>query len=714
MTVAVFSRRMVGGILAASMLFVAAAVAGEASDFGKYQEGRQAEYSQYTRVSRYVPVADGTLLAVDIFRPATEGIMEEKPLPVIFYYGRYWRAVQHADGTIITNLGPWQPGQKIGSLRHRDSSGRLLFWDTGRESVVDLMRHGYVFVRAESRGTGASGGIRDAELSKTEARDGAALIQWIADQPWCDGNVGMIGGSYPGMAQLKVAAEAPPALKAIFPAVPPFDFYQLISGGSGLLHKGILSFSAGQAAQDNASDEGARSRVVAVDADPDRRMLDKILSHRREHAPASAVMAGMADIAPEFVGTIGMAAQALGHASPMQTLELLMSPPHLQRTLAGKPELQRRIARGLHLYRDTPAFSRARETGTVSPHAVLPALNAAQIPVYVWTGWYDQDTIGAFQLFHNLTGPKKITSGVWSHGPNEDNGRIDNPRDAFEAQARELLNAEALRWFDFWLKGIPNGIMDEPALHYAYDAGDGTLVWRTAGAWPLGDTRVAAYYLSTKTDTNGVPDDGALSPTGAESGAFGFTVDYTRTTGPQSRFHDSMSGVPAMAYPDMVAHAGGEGALTFTSAPLDEARLVVGHPEVTLHARSTAPDGDVFVYLEEVDDAGEATYLTEGVVRASHRTLGPLAYETSGLPFASSDRASVAQTPPFDREFAELNVTLQPTANLFEAGHRTRLVITGADMHNYLTPVFVPAPRITVRTGGDHASVLRLPLLDAD
>ena len=63
---------------------------------------------------------------------------------------------------------------------------------------------------ADVRGTGASEGEYIGLLGTQEGRDGYDLVEWLAKQPWCDGNVGMIGYSYYGMIQLKTAIEQPP------------------------------------------------------------------------------------------------------------------------------------------------------------------------------------------------------------------------------------------------------------------------------------------------------------------------------------------------------------------------------------------------------------------------------------------------------------------------------------------------------------------------
>ena len=682
------------------------------SSFGKYSS--QKKYAQYTRSSQYIKVTDGTKLAVDVYRPAISGEVESAPLPVIFYYGRYWRAKMAPDGTIMTNLGPWQPGQKIGSLKSRDDSGRLIYWDTGRESVAELMSNGYIFVRAESRGTGASGGISQGDHALIEAKDGVDLINWIASQSWSNGNVGMIGGSYHGMTQLKIAALAPKPLKAIFPAVPAFDLYQLITGNTGLLHKGVLSFGQGQAQKDGLADVGGLAASLPtptpVDSDKDGKQLEEVLVYRKANSPPNAIFAALTDVAPDLVGTVLAVTKAFEFQSPLQALQILSSPVDLQKGLAGKPELQQKIAAGLHLYRDTPAFSQSRKLGVVAPSSVLKDMQKAAIPMYIWTGWYDEDTVGAFQLFHNFNGPKKITSGLWSHGPNEDNGRIDNPLDDFEAQARELLNAESLRWFDYWLKGDDNGIMDEPSIHYAFADTSNQLVWKDASRWPLDNAKKETLFLSSQGIKSDSFNDGSLTSAAVKKGALTFTVDYTKTMGPQSRVHDSMSNAPAMVYPDMKTRTLGGGTLSFSTPALNEDTLVVGHPIVKLYAKSTASDGEVFAYLEEVDKQGNVVYLTEGLLRASHRKLAKPAYQTFDLPVSDSTRKSVSETSGFNEQIVELHFSMQPTANLFEKGHKIRLVLTGADMHNYLTPVYSPSPKVSIFTGGKHASSLTLPL----
>src|SRR5690606_18215313 len=88
-----------------------------------------------------------------------------------------------------------------------------------------LAGHGYVSVRVDMRGSGDSDGVLFDEYLESEHDDACQVIDWLAEQPWCDGNVGMMGISWGGFNSLQVAAHRPPALKAIISASATEDLY---------------------------------------------------------------------------------------------------------------------------------------------------------------------------------------------------------------------------------------------------------------------------------------------------------------------------------------------------------------------------------------------------------------------------------------------------------------------------------------------------------
>ena len=161
---------------------------------GEYSGYTEAVYTGWQRFSQYVAVRDGTKLAVDIYRPTKDGVMELGALPVIFQFTPYRRATYGAGGTIS----------------YPDTS---------------FTKYGYVMVYADTRGKGASYGTRFGLNDRTEAMDGRDLVEWIGEQSWCDGNIGMSGGSYVGGTQVETASTAPPYLKTVIPSVTDYSKY---------------------------------------------------------------------------------------------------------------------------------------------------------------------------------------------------------------------------------------------------------------------------------------------------------------------------------------------------------------------------------------------------------------------------------------------------------------------------------------------------------
>ena len=163
---------LVLALLAAIVPAAMAKTGGKVSKFGVYSGYSEALYDNWTRSSMYVEVRDGTKLAVDIFRPVYDNDqVVEEPLPVVFSAERYVRATSPAPGVMNTTLDAYP-------------------------YAATLLQHGYVVAAADVRGTGASYGVFSGGTDMTEAYDFYDMIEWFAAQPWCDGNVGMLGISW--------------------------------------------------------------------------------------------------------------------------------------------------------------------------------------------------------------------------------------------------------------------------------------------------------------------------------------------------------------------------------------------------------------------------------------------------------------------------------------------------------------------------------------
>ncbi len=143
---------------------------------------------------RLVDIAEGAVEVRDLWIPMVDGVRlrarvwlppdaEQRPVPALLEYLPY----------------------------------RLDDWTSVRDSERHpyYAAHGYASVRVDIRGTGSSDGLFDDEYSPTELDDGVAVVEWLADQPWCTGAVGMFGISWGGFNALQVAERAPEPLKAI-------------------------------------------------------------------------------------------------------------------------------------------------------------------------------------------------------------------------------------------------------------------------------------------------------------------------------------------------------------------------------------------------------------------------------------------------------------------------------------------------------------------
>ncbi len=253
------------GVLAAVSAGAASealAAAGRVSKFGAYQGYSVAAFDGWVRTAIYVPVRDGVKLAVDIYRPTKGGKLHTGRLPVVWQPKRYQRAKIRPDGSLVDTMG----GASVDSLE--------------LQTAHTLIKHGYVVVSVDRRGTGASFGSRSELSDPKDATDGHDITEWLAKQSWSDGKIGMFGASYEGEMQLRTAGTAPPHLKCIMPEVSPWDWYWVVSPG-GVPRK--WDFDKMIAGLDTDPNNGP------VDADKDHALLKAAIAEHATHNDYSAL-----------------------------------------------------------------------------------------------------------------------------------------------------------------------------------------------------------------------------------------------------------------------------------------------------------------------------------------------------------------------------------------------------------------------------------------
>ena len=206
------------------------------------------------RVDWNVPIAmdDGLVLRADVFRPPGEG-----RFPVILSYGPYAKGLAFQDGY----PSAWQRMVAEHPDVERGSSNKYQSWE-----VVDPEKwvpEGYVCVRVDSRGAGASPGYID-HFSPRETRDFYDCIEWAGVQPWSNGKVGLNGISYYGINQWHVASLQPPHLAAMCVWEGAADWYRDMTHHGGILCTFWANWYDMQVktVQHGLGERGARSRVT--------------------------------------------------------------------------------------------------------------------------------------------------------------------------------------------------------------------------------------------------------------------------------------------------------------------------------------------------------------------------------------------------------------------------------------------------------------------
>ena len=294
---------------------------------------------------------------------------------------------------------------------------------------------GYVHVIANCRGTSGSGGTFGF-FDSQERRDMHDLVEWAAQQPWSDGNVGMIGISYFAGTQMEAAVERPPHLKAIMPIAGTFDLYESATH-HGLMSSGFVTpflFMIGMTS--GHTNKLWRSTLM----DAVRALLLTPGIHKKfEMANGEAAIAGL------------------------KVLLKLHHDPH------PWDDLWRAIAVE-HPFRD--AWWEDRN--------LVPLLDRVEVPVYLGCDWQNVP----LHLPHTFTAYERLI--------NSSHIQVAMMGEHGLAWPWESLHIEALAWFDYWLKGQDTGILDGPNIRYVIPEAEG---WRTSDTWPVPVAMHQSYAL---------------------------------------------------------------------------------------------------------------------------------------------------------------------------------------------------------------------------
>ena len=326
-------------------------------------------------------------------------------------------------------------------------------------------------------------------------------------------------------------------------------------------------------------------------------------------------------------------------------------------------------------YRDSlSSITKSRAWEEASPGTYLKDIQESGIPIYQWASWNDFLTKvmrDAFIFRANIKTVYKTSVGQLGHCGF---GSFD-------------LVAEELRWFDYWLKGIDNGIMDEPPIYYSVLNAEPDKEWRFSWKWPLPNEKPVTYYFEQGPSESPDPgvNDGILTTDAPESASAkdSSRADYTVT--PDTR--DSKG-------------------FTYTSEPYSSDRELIGYVKADIWVSSSESDQDFFAFLEDIDETGKGTVITQFQLRGSHRALSEPFFDNLGLPWRANKESEAAIMPP--NQPVKLVFDPMPVSYVVKKGNRIRFTIVNAyPGAGYLNP---EGAMVSIYRDKNHVSSISLPV----
>jgi len=483
---------------------------------------------------------------------------------------------------------------------------------------------GYIAAVQDTRGRYESEG--EYTVSAADTKDGSDAVDWLASQPWSTGKVGTYGCSYRGENQVEMAKLRNPRHAAMIPQASggARRYFGAITGGAIELASGSVWFR----------ENGAKIRP-----------------------------------------TLGPTSDATGFAEAAYYFNL---DPQLAPVDWGR------------LWRRLPIIDMVRFSGAPpsdwedfvshdpNDHwwerfGYINDTHRFNTPALFVDSWYDYgpaDTLALFNLFQKNSESDVVRRNVFAilapttHCVYARDCEQTTVGERFVGEARLDFYGIYLRWFDYWLKGIDNGITRMPRLQIFVM---GRNQWRGENEWPLARTHFTKYYLHSDGHANSRYGTGTLNTTPPASEP----VD--------SYIYDPASPVPTVGGPDfgtpLLGHTAGavdqspvetrNDVLVYTTPPLEKGVEVTGPIEAVLYVSSDAKDTDFTAKLVDVAPDGTAYNVQEGILRARYRQ--------------GFDK-KVWMRPD---EVYEVRVEMSATSNYLAPGHHVRLQVSSSNFPRF-------------------------------
>jgi uncharacterized protein len=328
-----------------------------------------------------------------------------------------------------------------------------------------------------------------------------------------------------------------------------------------------------------------------------------------------------------------------------------------------------------------------RIEGVVWPRAGATDAAAGRVALLDHSGWYDASCTPSLQDFLALAGKNnRLVMAAKAHGEHMAGGLKYKPQ--------ALPGTSAIDWFDYWLKGKQNGVMDSAPIRYflmgdTMDPQAPGNVWKETQTWPVPSKPKTFYFTAAGGLQERAPEDKDAKVAYAYDPAHPAPTiggpNLGQNNGPQ----------------DQSKLRGRADVLYFTTAPLTGPLAITGRGALELHFAADVPDTSIMVKLIDIYPNGyEALELDQGYMARFYGGFDHPAPLEKGRIY-------------------KLTIPLLDTALVFNRGHRIGVIVTGSnsprfEVHpNSYEPVKsydgAPVAHVSIYTAGDHASRVVLP-----
>ncbi|MBY9004927.1 MAG: CocE/NonD family hydrolase [Candidatus Lokiarchaeota archaeon] len=510
---------------------------------------------------------------------------------------------------------------------------------------------GYAFIITDVRGTGASYGIRKYPFSDAEVKDGYDIVEWIISQPWSDGNVVSKGISYTGTTAELFAVNNHPAIKAIIPGHGFWDPYTDVAFPGGAYDHAFMELWSFLGKNLDLNNPKAF-----------REMMPELWLYIRGVKPVDS------DKKFELLN---------------EAVELHKSNEYVFEHTLNKSFRDERLPDDTNID-DLSIFKRKS------------LIEKSNIPILAWCSYYDSGYCDAIiHRFINYSNPLICILGDWNHGAWLPANQFHLNRTKVSPSPTERINT----WINFFDQCIYGDGIQGKILYYY------TIVeeaWKKTTIWPpKGCNYQKLYFSDNLTLSKELPNE--------ENSKDDYKINYRSSSGRFNRWW-ALLGLPII-YDNRARED--ERLLTYCSSPFKEDTEITGHIIACLYISSTHDDGALFVYIEDVDEEGKITYITDGEFRVIHRKISSNLppYKTL-IPYHSFLEKDA--TPLNPGEIAEIKFGLHVTSVLLKKGHRLKIAIAGCDKDTFSRYPSEGRPTINVYHSKSYASYIDIPIIQND